>query len=100
MLRNNLSIFGIPANQIYNKAIQENILVQGVIDLYYIDSQDDMVLVDYKTDHIQKSEQELVEKYSIQLQIYKKALEEALGEKVKKVAIYSVYLNKTIQFNL
>ena len=42
-------------------------------------------------------EQELVKKYSKQLELYKEALEEALNKKVKKVYIYSVYLEKTIE---
>ena len=38
-----------------------------------------------------------VKKYSKQLELYKEALEEALNKKVKKVYIYSVYLEKTIE---
>lgn len=87
----------IPANRIYELDIQEKILVQGVIDLYYIDENDNIILVDYKTDYVKKSEQELVDKYKKQLQIYKSALEEALQKEVYKTYIYSIYLGKSIE---
>ena len=40
--------------------------------------------------------EELIEKYKVQLEIYKTALEEALQRKVDKVYIYSTYLDKPI----
>ena len=81
----------IPAKEIYEEEIEENILVQGVIDLYYISSNDKLVLVDYKTDK-NKKEAEFIETYSEQLRLYKMALEKALGRGVDKVYIYSVEL--------
>lgn len=76
---------------------KESILIQGIIDLYYINQNNEIVLVDYKTDYVKKNnEQELIEKYKPQLKIYKKAIEEALNKNVEKVYIYSVYLNKEI----
>ena len=85
----------IPANEIYNAEVEENILVQGIIDLYYIDKQENIILVDYKTDYVQ-NENELIEKYKSQLELYKKALEGALKKQVQKVIIYSTYLQKEI----
>lgn len=87
----------INGKKIYKEDIDENILVQGVIDLYYIDEKDNIILVDYKTDYIKKDEQELVDKYRKQLSIYADALESALGKKVYKTYIYSVYLGKSIE---
>ena len=55
-----------------------------------------LVLVDYKTDYVQ-NEEELVEKYKIQLELYKNALENALGTKINDVYIYSIYLEKEIK---
>lgn len=76
---------------------KESILIQGIIDLYYINQNNEIVLVDYKTDYVEKNnEQELIEKYKPQVKIYKKAIEEALNKNVEKVYIYSVYLNKEI----
>ncbi len=89
----------IKASRIYNQINQEDdedILVQGVIDLFFIDKEDKLILVDYKTDYVQ-NENELVEKYKGQLDLYKEALEQSLDKKVDKMCIYSVYLNKLIE---
>ena len=76
----------IPAKEIYNNInSDDNILVQGVIDLYFIDENSNIILLDYKTDYVANGkEQEIVEKYRKQLEIYKRALEEATGKKVFK----------------
>ena len=88
----------IPAKEIYSKDLEEEILVQGIIDLYYINQNNEVILVDYKTDYVEKGkESQLVEKYILQLELYKKALEESLQRKVDKTYIYSVYLGKEIE---
>ena len=88
----------IKAKDIYNKETDENILVQGIIDLYYIDKDNNINLVDYKTDYIENSNEiELINKYKEQLYLYKKALEQVYKKEVKNTYIYSVYLNKEIQ---
>ena len=84
-------------SSVIDENTKEKILIQGIIDLYYINQNNEIVLVDYKTDYVEKNnEQELIEKYKPQLKIYKKAIEEALNKNVEKVYIYSVYLNKEI----
>ena len=88
----------IKAKDIYNKETDENILVQGIIDLYYIDKDNNINLVDYKTDYIENgNEIELVNRYKEQLYLYKKALEQVYKKEVKNTYIYSVYLNKEIR---
>ena len=88
----------IPAQEIYEKDLEEKVLVQGVIDLYYISSNGELVLVDFKTDYVpDKNEQILIERYSSQLQLYKRALESATGKRVDKTYIYSTYLEKEIK---
>lgn len=90
----------VPAEVIYNEKIDENILVQGVIDLYFIDKDNNIILVDYKTDYVENgNEIELVTKYKSQLDLYKQALESALNKKVYKTYIYSVYLGKEIEIS-
>lgn len=88
----------VPASQIYDEDIKENILVQGIIDLYFVNENGQIVLVDYKTDYVESGKEfELIEKYKSQLDLYKQALESALGTKVEKVYIYSVNLSKEIE---
>lgn len=88
----------LPTNEIYEGASKEDkILVQGIIDLYYISAKGKVVLVDYKTDYVEEGqEKELKEKYKEQLELYRSALEKTLHQKVDKVAIYSTYLGKAI----
>ena len=87
----------INANEIYNEQSNEKILVQGIIDVYYIDKNNQIVLLDYKTDYLKNGEEkELVDKYRDQLLLYKRAIEESTNKKVSKVCIYSIFLNKEI----
>ena len=88
----------VSANKIYEEQLDECILVQGIIDLYYIDKNDKLILLDYKTDYVEKGkEDELVEKYKVQLDLYAEALEQSLQRKVEKKYIYSLYLGKEIE---
>ena len=81
----------IPAKDVYDDANDEMILVQGIIDLYYINDKNELILVDYKTDYIPKGKTvNLEEKYRVQLDLYKKALENSLKRKVDKAMIYAL----------
>ena len=87
----------LPTKEIYGEDVNENILVQGIIDLYYIDQNDNLVLVDYKTDFVEnKNEQLLIDKYRLQLELYKNALESSLKKNVNKIYIYSTFLDREI----
>lgn len=82
----------IPAKDVVSEAenSKKNILVQGIIDLYYIDKNDNLILIDFKTDYISNepnAKEKILEKYKVQLEIYKTALEQALGRKVNKTAL-------------
>lgn len=77
----------IPAKEVFQEAkdvdSNKNILVQGIIDLYYIDQRNEIHLIDFKTDHvISGKESEILQKYQIQLDIYRRAIEQALNKKV------------------
>ena len=88
----------IPVNELYESKSNENILVQGIIDLYYITENEEIILVDYKTDYVPENKASyLKEKYQSQLNLYKRALEQALGKKVTRAYIYSTYLNDSIE---
>ena len=88
----------IPAKEIYEEDTEDSILVQGIIDLYFIDKQNNIILVDYKTDYVEKGkENELISKYKKQLEIYQEALERAYNRKVFKKYIYSTWLGREIE---
>lgn len=91
----------VKANELVNENNDDNILVQGIIDLYYINQNNEIVLVDYKTDYIKDGNiKTLVDKYKKQLELYKLALEKATDKKVAKTLIYSVYLEKEIELKI
>ena len=84
----------VPAREIFDEAAEdEMILVQGIIDLYYVDKEGRLILVDYKTDYLPDGDVSKLEgKYKVQLDLYKKALEGALNQKVDRAMIWA--LNK------
>ncbi len=88
-------VLGVDIKELYPEdASNETVLIQGIIDLYF-EENEELVLVDYKTDFV-NSPEELKEKYHGQLAYYAKALETLLGKKVKQKIIYSFRLQKEI----
>ena len=74
----------------------ETVLVQGIIDAYFMEG-DEIVLVDYKTDRVKRGqEQKLIDLYHVQLEDYARALERMTGKRVKEKIIYSFTLHKEI----
>ncbi|HOA31859.1 MAG TPA: PD-(D/E)XK nuclease family protein, partial [Clostridia bacterium] len=67
----------------------ENVAVQGIIDCYF-EEDGEIVVVDFKSDYIpQKNMMEVVvNRYKIQIDLYKEALEKITGRKVKESYIY------------
>ena len=88
-------VLGVDAREIYQKEQEgEQILVQGIIDVYF-EEEDGLVVLDYKTDRIYQAE-ELKEKYHAQLDYYGKALEQMTEKKVKEKIIYSFTIKQEI----
>ena len=76
---------------------EEKVLVQGIIDSYFLE-EDEIVLVDYKTDRVQRGEEPLlIARYRSQLKDYARALQKMRKKKVKECLIYSFALDKAIQ---
>lgn len=70
--------------------------IQGVIDLFYIDQNGKVILVDFKTDKLD-SEELFIKRYHKQLEIYKEAIEKLMGCLVEHTYIYSFHLDKEIE---
>ncbi len=88
----------VPANRVVNTSLDENVIVQGIIDLYYITNVNKLVLLDFKTDFVKFGEEEtLIKRHKPQLMLYKDALEKGLNRKVDYVYIYSTGLGKEIK---
>ena len=75
---------------------EEKIRLQGIIDCFFIHN-DKVILLDYKTDYIENDEQELVKKYSKQLQYYSDSIYKLINKKVDEKYLYSFYLDKEIK---
>ena len=72
----------------------ELVVVQGIIDAFFYE-EDEVVIVDYKTDNVPNIE-ELVGRYKAQLDCYGAAIEKVTGKRVKEKIIYSTKYNDTI----
>ena len=76
------------------KALEDNedyVLVQGILDACF-ETEEGLVLVDYKTDYIPKhTKEELCKRYASQLDYYARALWQISGKKVVRKMIYSFY---------
>ena len=70
----------------------ETSLVQGMIDLWFVEDDGQAVLVDFKTDRLPPNSAEAVlkERYSIQIDAYSEAIERATGRRVKERIIWLV----------
>lgn len=94
-------VVGVPADKITKRNREcsdreQMVVVQGIIDAYF-EEDDNIILIDYKTDLVKPGmEEELIKRYQTQLQYYKDTLEQLLGKEVKETYLYSFALNKAI----
>ena len=77
----------LPYNNLVEGDIEDKVLVQGVVDLL-IEEDDGFIIVDYKFSNLPISV--LKQKYTEQLELYKKATEKAFNKPVKQTLIYSI----------
>lgn len=91
-----------------SELLDEELLVQGVIDLFFEDENGNIVLCDYKTDHLTDAEikneklaiKKLAERHSRQLYYYSYAIEKIVGKAPSRVCIYSLPLKKAVDIPL
>jgi len=77
-----------PAKRYFPEGSDDNILVQGVIDCFF-EEDGELVIIDYKSDKVtNETIQEKVKKYTPQLEAYEDALKRITGKKVKESIIY------------
>ena len=87
---------------------KEYVLVQGVIDCLYEDSEGELHLIDYKTDRLTPEEradkelarQKMCDKHSLQLSYYAKAVELMFGKYPKTIEVYSLPLGETLDVSM
>lgn len=90
-------MLGIVAEEIAGASESEEVvLIQGIIDAYF-EEDGELVLVDYKTDYVERGQgQSLAERYQVQLDYYARALEQLTGKRVREKIIYSFSLGEEI----
>ncbi len=89
-------VIGVSARQLGLADSGERVLIQGVIDAY-LEEDGGLVLVDYKTDRAAPGQEAvLIERYRVQLEDYRMALEQMTGKPVKEQILYSLSLQKAI----
>lgn len=81
--------------ELTGEAAEEKIVVQGIADCVFVED-GKLVIVDYKTDTGVDAEA-LLDRYSVQLGIYREALSQALGMPVKETLLYSFFMNSTVK---
>ena len=80
----------------------KSVLVQGIIDCYFRDG-DELVLLDYKSNRLSYKDREadierIREEYLEQINLYRSALEEGIGLSVKEAYLY--LLDKSITISM
>lgn len=88
-------VMGLPAADVYHVKSDEIILVQGIIDVFFREGED-YVIMDYKTDNVSAAG-ELISRYKVQLDIYADAVSKNKRKSVKEKLIYSFHLGETIR---
>ena len=73
-----------------------------MIDCWFIDTDGDAVLIDYKSDRIPGTEEEkrveLKKRYQVQLDMYAQAITAATGRKVKEKIIWLIRDGLSFEF--
>ena len=88
------------AKELYSESDSEiDVILQGVVDLFIKISDDEAIIVDYKTDYVTSKTGEgiLRERHKDQLRIYKEAVVEYYQLKNIKTYVYSYVLSKLIE---
>jgi len=84
------------ASYYYDNGGSDKILVQGVVDCYFEEA-NELVVVDFKTDDISdKNITERIKKYTPQLEAYGRALTRITGKPVKERIIYFLQAGKAV----
>ncbi|MBF0779585.1 MULTISPECIES: helicase-exonuclease AddAB subunit AddA [unclassified Granulicatella] len=89
----------VKASQLFPNELHldEKVLVHGIVD-GYIETDEGIVLYDFKTDNVthKNARNVLIERYTNQLSVYANALEAILEKPVKHVYICALSVNETI----
>lgn len=85
--------------QTKNDNSDESVYVQGIIDCYFYED-DEIVLIDYKTDRTGDDRvEDLIERYGTQIRTYREALDALTGKRVKESYLYLLNISKAVSID-
>lgn len=84
------------AKEIYKDVTSDDeVIIQGIIDLLYEDKDGNLIILDYKTDKVNKKGitkedriKELVKHYKMQLDLYEEAVKLIYNKDIKEKVLY------------
>lgn len=82
-----------------NRAIyeEESLMLRGIIDLYF-EEDDELIIVDYKTDYIDEdNKQDVIDRYRKQLDLYAESLTKLTGKKIKEKYLYLFNIDEEVK---
>ena len=95
--------YNIGLSEIYkDESIDESerMMLVGIVDVFFEDQDGDLVLLDYKTDYVNKDRYEdIVARYKPQLDLYARALEDISGKRVKEKYIYLFSVGDLVSYD-
>lgn len=72
-------------------------MLRGIIDLYF-EEDEEIVIVDYKTDYIDEdNKQEVINRYEKQLDLYAEALNKLTGKNIKEKYLYLFNIDEEVK---
>ncbi|MDO4534891.1 MAG: helicase-exonuclease AddAB subunit AddA, partial [Clostridium perfringens] len=76
----------------------EKLRLQGIIDCFF-EEEDGVVLLDYKTDYVEEGkEEELLDRYKVQIDLYTETLEKIIGKRIKERYLYLFGIDKEVRY--
>ncbi len=93
----------VPAAKFGDKYPAEELtLVQGMIDLWFVEADDQAVLLDFKSDRLpaepEAQDALMRERYDLQISFYAQAIERATGRTVKEKLIWMLDAERSVNF--
>lgn len=85
----------ISTKEAFGVESDEKIILQGVIDCMFYEG-DEVVIVDYKTDYYENDD-EIKQKYQLQLEYYSKAVQKLCKTRVKNKYLYMFFTKSVLQ---
>ncbi len=100
--RFNLEVSGFELDESLSEELQKLLLVQGVIDLFFMNTDGSYTVVDFKTDRLygEDGKRELTERHEKQLELYCKAVEQMTQSAVSRAVLYSFSMGCEVEIEL